>query len=145
MSESIAAPVVGVGAVVWKGDKLLLVRRGHAPRAGSWSLPGGRQQSGETVYQAAAREIREETGVEIRILGIADVVDLIERRADGGVAHHYTVIDMAAEWAGGEARAGDDAAEVAWATRADLARYDLTPKVLEVIELAARKRTQPQS
>lgn len=140
MTSLPSAPVAAVGAVVWKDDRLLLIRRGHPPRQGAWSLPGGRQQLGETVYEAVAREIREETGVEIRIIDVAAVVDLIDRAPDGRVAHHYTVVDVTAEWAGGEAVAGDDATEVAWARLADLAGYDLTSKMHEVIAVAAAKR-----
>lgn len=133
-------PVAAVGAVVWKDDRILLIQRGHPPRQGAWSLPGGRQQLGETVYEAVTREIREETGVEIRILDVAAVVDLIDRGPDGNISHHYTVVDVVAEWVGGEARAGDDAAAAAWARRDELAAYALTPKMHEVIAIAAAKR-----
>ena len=139
MAEKFTAPQVGVGAVVWKDDTVLLIRRGQAPRKGHWSLPGGRQQLGETVNQGVAREVLEETGVEIRILDTVAVVDLIEREGDA-IAYHYTVIDVVAEWVSGEARAGDDAAEVAWARPGELGPYALTPKMLEVIEAAAKKR-----
>lgn len=139
MKSVFTAPVVGVGAVVWKDDRILLIRRGHPPRQGSWSLPGGRQKLGETVDEAALREIREETGVAIRILDIAGVVDLIEW-VDGAIDYHYTVIDVVAEWTAGEAVAGDDAAAVTWATLDDLPTYELTPKMLEIIALAALKR-----
>lgn len=135
-------PVCAVGAVVWQDDRVLLVRRGHAPRQGSWSLPGGRQRWGETVDEAVIREIGEETGIAIRILDIAAVVDLIHRDATGIIEHHFTVVDFVAEWVGGEAIAGDDAAEVAWATRNELERYDLTPKMHEVIGIAAEKRAR---
>jgi len=141
MAERFTAPQVGVGAIVWKDDKVLLIRRGQPPRKGSWSLPGGRQQLGETVNEGVAREVREETGIEIRILDMVAVVDLIEREGDA-IAYHYTVIDVVAEWVSGEAVAGDDAAEVAWVRADALAPYDLTPKMLEVIELAAVKRRQ---
>ena len=140
MSAPPTAPVLAVGAIVWKGDKILLIRRGTAPRKGFWSLPGGRQQWGETVFEAGIREIREETGIEIRIVDTAAVVDLIDRAADGSVAYHYTVVDLVAEWVSGDAVAGDDAAEVAWAARDELAGYRLTAKTHEVIEIAARKR-----
>lgn len=138
--SSPTVPVLAVGVIVWKDEKVLLIRRGTAPRKGFWSLPGGRQEWGETVYQAGAREIREETGVEIRIIDTAAVVDLIDRAADGAVAYHYTVIDLVAEWVSGEAVAGDDAAQVAWAARDELAGYKLTPKTYEVIEIARQKR-----
>lgn len=139
MTDRPRAPEVGVGAVVWKGDRVLLICRGHAPRKGSWSLPGGRQQLGETVNEGVVREVREEAGIEIRILDTVAVIDLIEREG-GAIAYHYTVIDVAAEWVSGEARAGDDAAEVAWALPNELGRYALTPKMLEVIEASAKLR-----
>ena len=140
MAAAFTVPQVGVGAIVWKGDRVLLIRRGQAPRKGFWSLPGGRQELGETVRECCVREIREETGIEIRILGIADIVDLIERDEGGAVERHYTVIDFVAEWVGGEAVAGTDAAEVAWARPSELGPYALTPKMLEVIEIASRMR-----
>lgn len=138
--DSIALPVAAVGAVIWKGDRVLLIRRGKPPRKGFWSLPGGRQQLGETVYEAATREIMEETGVTMRILDVAAVVDLIHRDETGAIEHHFTVVDVVAEWVSGEAVAGDDAEEVAWAAPGELKTYGLTPKMHEVIEIAAGKR-----
>jgi ADP-ribose pyrophosphatase YjhB (NUDIX family) len=140
MNSNSPVPICAVGAVVWKDDRVLLIRRGHAPRKGSWSLPGGRQNWGETVEEAVVREIREETGVDIRVLDVAAVVDLIHRDAGGAIEHHFTVIDLVAEWTAGEPVAGDDAEAVAWATADELAGYDLTPKMLEVIAVAATKR-----
>lgn len=135
-----SAPVVGVGAVVWRDEHILLIRRGTPPRQGAWSLPGGHQELGETVYAAAEREIREETGVEIRILDIAAVVDLIHSDEEGRIVWHYTVIDVVADWVAGEARAGDDAAEVAWVELSELPRYQPTEAVMEVVAAARRKR-----
>jgi ADP-ribose pyrophosphatase YjhB (NUDIX family) len=135
-------PVVGVGALVWKGDRILLVRRGHPPRAGSWSLPGGRQEWGETVAEGAAREVLEETGIRIRVIDVLAVVDLIDRD-ETGQAYHFTVIDVLAEWTDGDAVAGDDADAVAWVDTADLAPYRLTAAVLGVIALALERRHAP--
>jgi 8-oxo-dGTP diphosphatase len=132
-------PVVAVGAIVWKDDRLLLIRRGRPPRQGQWSIPGGRQEAGETVHEAVIREIREEAGIEIEILDIAAVVDLIERE-DGEIQHHYTVIDMLAEWRSGVAVAGDDALAVAWVGESDLAGLGLPDLQRRVIAEAARKR-----
>ncbi len=138
MDTSPTAPVVGVGAVVWKDGRLLLIRRGRPPRQGSWSLPGGRQELGETVQQTALREVLEETGVTIRILDLAAVVDLIHREG-GLLQYHYTVIDFVAEWTGGEAVAGDDAEAVRWVTPDELDDYHLTPEMRRVIAIAAEK------
>lgn len=111
------SPLVGVGAVVLRDDKVLLIRRAHPPRQGEWSLPGGLQKLGETVYEAAAREVMEETGIVIQPLGIVDVVDLIERDGEylnSRVRWHYTLIDVYALWQAGEPRPGTDAEEVSW-------------------------------
>lgn len=130
----IGAPVVGVGVVVMRGAAVLMVRRAHPPRAGSWSLPGGKQQLGETVAEAAARELAEETGLtDLDWLGVAEVVDLIDRDETGGIRFHYTVIDFAARWRSGEALAGDDAEAVAWVTPEDYDRYQLTPLVRQAV------------
>lgn len=102
-----AAPIPAVGVVCLRGDEVLLIRRGTPPRLGEWSLPGGRIEPGERAAEAALRELREETGVEARIVGLLDVVDGIFPEAD----KHYVLIDYAAEWLSGEPRAGDDALE----------------------------------
>ena len=107
MSDSSMTPVPAVGVVCLKGDEVLLIRRGTPPRMGEWSLPGGRIEPGERAVDAALRELVEETGVEARILGLLAVVDGIFPEA----GRHYVLIDYVAEWTGGEAVAGDDAAD----------------------------------
>jgi ADP-ribose pyrophosphatase YjhB (NUDIX family) len=133
-------PLIGVGVVVFKDDRVLLILRGKPPREGQWSLPGGRQRLGERVAQAAAREVAEEAGIEIDVGGLVDVVDSITRDAAGAVEYHYTLVDVVAEWRGGEAVAGHDAAEVAWADPGDLASYDLWQETERIIALAVAKR-----
>ena len=134
-------PVVGVGAVVWRGDRVLLIRRGRPPRLGQWSLPGGAQQLGETLVEAVIREVREETGLDVTDLRFLTTVDLIERQPDGRVRYHYTLIDFTAEAPEGEALAGDDAAAVAWFELAELAGLGLWSETLRIIaEAAARRR-----
>jgi len=121
-----------VGAVIKDAaGRLLLIRRGHEPGAGLWSLPGGRIERGETDEQAVAREILEETGLRVacgRLVGTAELPGL-----DGAVAD---VRDYLATVTGGELAAGDDAADVRWATAADLTRLPLTNGLAEF--LAAR-------
>lgn len=100
-------PVPAVGVVCIRGDEVLLIRRGKPPRAGEWSLPGGRIEPSERAVDAALRELHEETGVEAEIVGLIDVVDGIFPEA----GMHYVLIDYAARWLSGEPVAGDDAAE----------------------------------
>ena len=133
-------PLIGVGVVVIKGDRVLLVRRGKPPRQGQWSLPGGRQRLGERIAETARREVGEEAGIEIAVGPVIDVVDSITRDAAGVVEYHYTLVDLVAEWRSGEATAGHDAAEVAWADPADLAPYELWTETERIIALALRNR-----
>ena len=130
-------PYVGVGVVVLRRDQVLLAQRGKQPRRGQWSLPGGMQEVGETLHEAARREVMEETGVEIEIVGLIDVIDTIRRDADGRVELHYTLIDYAALWRGGEARAGDDAMGVKWVPVADVPSLGLWSETVRVIQRAA--------
>lgn len=95
--------------VVWKDDHVLLIQRGKEPRRGEWSIPGGSHDVGETVREAAVREVMEETGVTIRLGPIVDVIDTIRLDAAGRVQTHFTLTDFAATWVAGEPVAGDDA------------------------------------
>src|SRR4029079_13368615 len=107
-------PVVGVVAGVLDGDGVLLVKRGHAPLKGQWSLPGGGVEVGETLEQAVAREVLEETGVVIEVGPMVEVLDRISRDIDGRVDHHFVLIDFAARASGGLLRSGSDADDAAW-------------------------------
>ena len=133
-------PMVGVGVVVWRGDEVLLIKRGKPPRAGSWSLPGGRQKLGETTRDAGAREVMEETGVEVLIEGLVDVVDSITRDEHGRVRLHYTLVDFRARWVSGEPSAATDAADARWVHADDLGAYGLWHETLRVIRCSARQR-----
>jgi len=132
-------PWVGIGVVAFRGDEVMLVRRGKPPRVGSWSLPGGAQRLGERAEDAARRELREETGIEVGPLDLLAVVDGITRDERDAIRFHYTIIDYCARWHSGEARAGGDVIEVAWAGPEDLPRYELTEAALRVIAEARRR------
>jgi 8-oxo-dGTP diphosphatase len=124
-----AMPVPAVGVVCFRGEDVLLIRRGRPPRQGEWSLPGGRIEPGERAVEAALRELREETGVEARLEGLIDVVDGVF--PERGL--HYVLIDYLAIWTDGEPVAGDDAAEAVFVPFAEaLARvaWDETRRIL---------------
>jgi ADP-ribose pyrophosphatase YjhB (NUDIX family) len=134
------SPMVGVGVVVWRGEEVLLIQRGKPPRAGTWSLPGGRQELGETTREAGRREVLEETGLEVEIIHLIDVVDSISRDREDRVRMQYTLVDYGAEWVSGTAVAGSDAADTRWVHPNDLGDYDLWSETLRVIDLSASRR-----
>lgn len=129
-----APPVPAVGIVCLKGDAVLLIRRGRPPRQGEWSLPGGRIEPGERALDAALRELREETGLEARIVGLADVVDGIFPEA----GLHYVLIDYAAVWVSGDPVAGDDAIDAAFVPLDEIEDRLDWPETVRVIRLAER-------
>ena len=129
------SPVVGVGAVITNDSgEVVLIRRGLPPRAGQWSIPGGKLEWGERVTDAVLREIREETGLIVTIERLIDVVDLITRDNGGDVLVHYVLIDFKAAHAGGELTAGSDAAEARWVHPSSLHQYELWAETRRVIE-----------
>ena len=133
-------PVVGVGVVVWRDARVLLILRGKPPRAGPWSLPGGAQKLGETLAETARREVREETGIELELGDIIATLDLIDRDNVGHVRHHYTLVDFVAEGLGVDLRPGDDAADARWFTHDELDELDLWSETVRIIALSAGKR-----
>lgn len=128
-------PVPAVGVVCFRGDAVLLIRRRNPPRAGEWSIPGGRVHWGERLEDAALRELREETGVTARLTGLLAAVNgLFLPDA------HYVLIDYAAAWVSGEPVAGDDALEARFAPLDGLASLGLWEDTLRLIAKAARMR-----
>lgn len=133
------APLVGVAAAVFDdAGRVLLVQRGRPPRAGSWGLPGGLLEVGETLVAGVQREVREECGVEIAVGAVAGVFEPITHDEVGRVEYHYVVVDFWARWGSGEAQAQDDAAAVAWVALDALDAYDLLPESRRVVEQAHR-------
>ena len=133
-------PIVGVLAVVLRGERALVVRRANPPMAGRWGFPGGVLELGETVAEGAMRELLEETGVVAEPTGILTVIDTIDRDEVGRVRFHYTLVAVRGEWRSGEGVADDDADEVAWLSRADIVEGGLltAPALLPMIELALK-------
>ena len=136
------APRVGVGAVILDGDRVLLVKRGQPPSQGRWSIPGGLVHLGERIEDAARREVQEECGVSVRLLGLCGVIDRVRLAPANGseaprVHYHYVIIDYAAAIEAGTPRAGSDAAEVRWVPIADLGGYDTTDGLADMVHRAA--------
>jgi mutator protein MutT len=129
-------PFVGVGAVVVDGGRVLLVRRAHDPAKGEWSLPGGAVEAGETLEVAIAREVREETGLDVEVGPMVDVLDRIRFDADGRVLYHFVLIDFVCKSNGGTLCCGTDASDAAWAPVMELSQYGLADTTISVIQKA---------
>jgi 8-oxo-dGTP diphosphatase len=127
-------PLVGVGAIIIDGDRVLLVKRAHPPIQGQWSIPGGVLEVGEMVREAAVREAREETGLIVEPGELLGVYDRILRDAERRVQYHYVLIDFLCRPAGGELLAASDAAEVQWFGRKELHPLQLAEDTSEVIQ-----------
>jgi len=126
-------PLVGVGAIIVQGDRVVLVKRGHPPLAGEWSIPGGVLEVGETLREAVVREAREETGLVVEPGELLGVYDRLVRTADGRTQYHYVLIDFLCRRISGELRAAGDAEEARWFTRSEWAKLKLPPDTEDVI------------
>jgi 8-oxo-dGTP diphosphatase len=127
-------PLIGVGAVVFNArDEILLIKRGKPPHYGRWMVPGGTLEWGETLEQAARREVKEETGVEIEI---ESLVEIIEAITPGGEGYHFVIIDYVARAVSGALAPASDALDAVWAGLNSLPDYELTPELLGVIDKA---------
>jgi 8-oxo-dGTP diphosphatase len=123
-------PVVGVGAFIFDGPRVLVIQRGRPPGDGLWSVPGGRLEAGETLAQAVAREVREETGLAVEV---GPFVCVIERFGDD---FHFVILDYLARIVGGALAAGTDARDARWVTDAELAALPTTEGLLDVLARA---------
>ena len=143
-------PVVGIGGVVIEDGRALLIRRGSEPLRGQWSIPGGTLELGESLQAGVARELLEETALEVRVLDLIEVFDRIfpaepsgEDGLERGPKFHYVIVDYLCERISGEARAGSDVTDVAFAREDELEKYQLTPTATRVLRKAfamARER-----
>jgi ADP-ribose pyrophosphatase YjhB (NUDIX family) len=131
--ENPAHPAVGVGAVIVRNGRALIVRRAHEPRKGEWSLPGGLLHLGESLADAARREVREETGLEVELGPIIETFDRVHRDADGRIRYHFVIVDFVGWSASGEAVAGSDAEAVAWVAAEEIDHYGVNAHARAVI------------
>ncbi len=148
MREYPAAPLVGVGAVVVDGGRVLLVQRGRPPALGRWSLPGGLVDVGEPLEAAVRREVAEECGLAVDVHGLVGVVDRIIRDPGGRVRYHYVLLDYLATPTAGRAEAGSDALAVQWCEPDALGALDVTDGVESMVRrafaLQAERRREEQ-
>ena len=133
-------PIVGVGAVVLDGGRVLLVKRAHEPLKGAWSIPGGAVNVGETLEEAIGREVREETCLDVEVGPIVDVLDRIRHDAGGRVEFHYVLVDFLCRPLRGTLQCASDAEEAAWAERTELGRYGVAEATITVIDKAIARR-----
>jgi len=125
-------PIVGVGGVVIHRHRALLIRRGHEPLKGEWSIPGGLLEVGEGLAEAVRRELKEETGLEVEPLEIVAAFDRIMRKGRR-VKYHFVIIDYVCRLKGGRLRPASDVTDARWVRREDLPQYHLTEKATSVI------------
>jgi ADP-ribose pyrophosphatase YjhB (NUDIX family) len=133
-------PFLGIGALIFDGDSILLVERGHEPLKGWWSLPGGILETGETLANGIRREVREETGLEIEPEAVFEIFERIMPDAAGRTEYHYVLVDYVCRVAGGSLQAASDASRTVWVRENDLGAYRITEGTLAVVERAFRAR-----
>ncbi len=133
-------PWCAVGGIVFRGRDVLLVRSRKGAIKGKWTLLGGAQDVGETIFETAIREVREETAIEIEPKGIITAVDSIWRDEAGRPKYHYTIVEVMAEWRSGDPIAGDDAEAANWFAPERIAALGLWSETVRVIDMAPKMR-----
>jgi 8-oxo-dGTP diphosphatase len=131
-----ARPYIAVSAAVFRDDRVLIVRRAHPPAAGLYTLPGGVVEPGETLAEAAVREVREETGLDIEPLELVGYREVITRDAAGGVERHFVILPFAARWRAGEITLNEELAEAHWLRPSELSDLHTTEGLAEIVDTA---------
>jgi len=126
-------PMVAVGAIIFRGERILLIKRSNESGKGRWSIPGGRLELGETLYEAARREVHEECSIEIEIERVFNTTDRIIRDEEGNVKFHFVLVDVIAKYASGETKAQSDAEECRWVTTGELVGLDIVERLRQVL------------
>jgi mutator protein MutT len=133
-------PIIGVGAIIIKGEKVLLARRGREPDYGKWSIPGGAVKLGETLKEAVKREVCEEVSITIRVGEVVEVLERIFHDPDGKVQYHYVLVDFLCEHLSGEEKPSSDALEARWVPISKIPHQRLPGKTKRVIQKAFEMR-----
>ncbi len=133
-SKFITAPKAAAGAVVIEEGRVLLVKRKYPPQKGKWAIPGGLVKLGETLQEAAEREIHEETGLIIKAREPVHTFDLIERDSDGEILFHYVIVDLLADYVEGEVRPADDVSDAGWFHPDEVQNLDITKTTKYLLE-----------
>lgn len=128
-------PILAVSVALRSESRVLLVRRAREPLAAFWSFPGGAVEIGERLHEAAAREVHEETGLEIEVGDLIDRAEIILHDDDGRVEHHFVIVVFAGRHISGEPVCGDDADAVRWVDISELPEYQLTPDTARILDV----------
>ncbi len=127
-------PMVGVGVLISQEDRYIIIKRAVEPDKGLWSIPGGMVEIGERASDAAVREAKEETGLDVEITDLLDVVDKIIKDEDGRIRFHFVILDYRASPTGGDLQAASDALDARWVTAEEFPGYELSPTLVEMLK-----------
>jgi ADP-ribose pyrophosphatase YjhB (NUDIX family) len=131
-------PIVAVGVAVRRDDQVLVVQRGREPSLGMWTIPGGVVDLGECMRDAAAREVREECGIEVEVGRVVGILDNIVRDEDGEIRFHYAIVDFGAQYVSGGLELNDELWGGAWITPDQFDEYDVSPRARAILLEALR-------
>jgi len=136
-------PQAGVGAIIFRGTEVLLVKRGHPPALGKWSIPGGLVELGESLEASVRREVLEEVGLDVKVIDLVAALDRVILDRDGQIEYHYILLDFLCEVLGGRLNSGSDADECRFVEMEELRHLDMTRGTEEVIRRAFEKADNP--